>query len=84
MAQRYTEENGSAAMLATKRLGDVVPETKLRECVTSMPPPSVNKAAYSGFETQKMSPEVQNRGISGPITFLKKDSDGNIASFVCL
>ena len=35
-----------------------------------MPLPSMSKAAHSGFETQKTSLEVQNRGIGGP---MKKD-----------
>ena len=52
-AHRYVEEIGLAAMLAAKRLADVTPEVNLREHVTPMPPPSVNQAAYSGFETQR-------------------------------
>ena len=51
-ACRYMEENGSAAILDTKRLGGVTVEVNLREHVTCMPLPSMNKAAY--------------RGISGP------------------
>ena len=65
LACRYVEENGSAAMLATKRLAGVTPEVKLSEHVKCTPPPSTNKAAHSGCET-KMSQEVQNRGISDP------------------
>ena len=56
------EENGSAAMLATKRSTGVTPEVNLRKCITHILPPSMNKAAHSGFETQKS----KNRGISGP------------------
>ena len=52
-ACRYVEENGSAAMLATKRSAGVTPEVNLGECVTGMPPPSTNKAAHSGIETQR-------------------------------
>ena len=33
-ARRYVERNGSAAMLATKRLVDVAPEVNFREHVT--------------------------------------------------
>ena len=65
-AHRYVEYNGSAAILATKRSAGVTPEVNLGECVTHRSPPSVNKAAHSIFKTQDMSPEVQNRGISGP------------------
>ena len=65
---RYVEEIGSAAMLAAKRSSGVVPEVNLRECVRCMRLLSVNKAAYSGFETQRRRHylQVQNRGISGP------------------
>ena len=55
-AHGYVEENGLATMLAAKRSAGVAPEVNLGECVTDMPPPSANK----------MSTEVQNRGISGP------------------
>ena len=52
-AHRYVEETGLAAILATKRSTGVTPEVNLRECVTCMPLPSANKAAHSGFETQR-------------------------------
>ena len=39
-------------MLATNRLAGVTPDVNLRECLTCTPPPSANKAAHSGFETQ--------------------------------
>ena len=51
IARRYVEKHGSAAMLAAKRSAVVTPEANLRD----RPLPSTNKA----------SPEVQNRGISG-------------------
>ena len=44
-ARRYVEENGSVAMLVTKRLAGVTSEVHLRECVTYTPPPGVNKAS---------------------------------------
>ena len=62
------EENDLAAILAAKRSAGVTPEVNLREHVTHMPPPSVNKAAYSGFETQRdvtRSCPAVHRGISG-------------------
>ena len=60
-------------MLAIERSTGVAPEVNLREHVTSMSPPSANKAEQnSGFENpEEKSPEVQNRGISG---HTKKDS----------
>ena len=45
-----------AAMLSTKRSADVAPEVDLRDYIACMPLPSANKT----------SPEVKNRGISGP------------------
>ena len=65
-AYRYMEEIGLATMLATKRPAGVTPQVNLRERVICMPLPSANKAAHSGFETQRRLPEVQNRGISDP------------------
>ena len=35
-----------------------------RECVTRMPPLSVNKAAYSGFETQRRRHQKSKTGVS--------------------
>ena len=52
-AHRYVEKNSRAAMLAAKRSASVAPEVNLRECVTCTPPPSANKDAHSGFETQR-------------------------------
>ena len=37
-------------MLASNRSAGVTPEANLKEHVTCMPLPSMNKAAYSGFE----------------------------------
>ena len=53
-ACRYVEENGSTAMLAAKRSGvtpEPLAEVNLKEHVTCMPPPSINNAVHSGFET---------------------------------
>ena len=49
-ARRYVEENGLAAMLATKRSAGVAPEVNIMKCITDIPLPSVNKAAHPGFE----------------------------------
>ena len=40
-------------MLAAKKLAGVTPEVNLKEHVTGMPLPSTNKAAHSGFETER-------------------------------
>ena len=69
-----------AAMLTVKRLAGVRPEVNLREQTSHTPPPSVNKA----LKPRAVSPEIQNRGISGPIRryvstkffFKKIDSTG--------
>ena len=49
----YQEEHGLAAMLAAKRSAGVAPEVNIRECVRHTPLPSMNRAAHSGFETQR-------------------------------
>ena len=54
-------------MLAIERLAGVPPEVNLGKCTSCMPLPSVNKATTFGFKKEQMSPEVQNRVISGPI-----------------
>ena len=43
-ACRNVEENGLAAMLATKKLAGLAPLVHIREYITHMPLPSVNKA----------------------------------------
>ena len=59
----YVEENGSAAMLATKRPADVIPEVNLREHVICMLPPSANKAAHSGFEIHRRHHQMSKTGV---------------------
>ena len=63
-ACRYVEEIDSAAMLATKRLAGVTPEVNLREHVTCMPQPSVNKAIHSGSETQRRCHQKSKTGVN--------------------
>ena len=60
---RYVEEICSAAMLAIKRFAGVAPQVNLRECVTCMPLPSVNKAAHSGFGTQRRCNQKSKTGV---------------------
>ena len=64
LAHRYVEENGLAAMLATKWSAGVAPEVNLRECVTGMPPLNTNKAAHSGFETERRHHQNSKTGVS--------------------
>ena len=52
-ACRYVKEISLAAMLAANRVAGVTPEVNLMGGITCMLPPSVNKDAHSGFETQK-------------------------------
>ena len=52
-AHRYLEETGLAFVLATKGLTGVRPDMNLKEYVACMPPPSTNKAARVGFETER-------------------------------
>ena len=61
---RYVEEIGSAAMLAAKRSAGVAPEVNVREHVTHTPLPSANKAAHSGFETQRRHHQKSKIGVS--------------------
>ena len=61
---RYVEEIGSAVMLAAKRSAGVTPEVNLREHVTFLPLPSTNKAAHSGFETQRRHNQKSKTGVS--------------------
>ena len=63
-AHRYMEENGSAAMLPAKRSVGVAPEVNLREHETHTPLPSMNKAAQSGFGTQRIHHEMSKTGVS--------------------
>ena len=65
-ARRYVEENGSAAVLAANRSAGVTPEVNPWKPVTHIPPPSTNKAAHSGFETQRRCHVKSKTGISGP------------------
>ena len=57
-------EKQPAAMLAAKRLTGVTPEVNLREHISHTPPPSVNKAAHSGFETQRRYDKKYKTGVS--------------------
>ena len=63
-AHRYMEENGLAAMLVTKMSAGVPPEVNLWEHITCMSIPRVNKAANSGFETQRRCQQKSKTGVS--------------------
>ena len=50
--------------LATNRLVGVAPEVNLGEHTLGMPLPSANKAAHSGFETQRRRHQKSKTGVS--------------------
>ena len=60
----YVEQNGLDARLAARRLAGVTPDVSIRENVICMPPPSANKVAHSGFETQKRLHKKSKTGVS--------------------
>ena len=60
---RYVHEMDLAAKLAAKRSAGVAPEVNLREHVTHTPPPSANKVAHSGFETQRRRHQKSKTGV---------------------
>ena len=74
------EENGSAAMLTKKRSAGVTPEMNFRENVKLMPLPSTNKAAHSGFETERRHQQksktvlsvIPQKDLCPPIFFKKQ------------
>ena len=71
---RYVEDNGSAAMLATKRSVGVTSEMNLQNCVTHMPLPKANKAAHArGDVTRSPKQEYQwpHKKDTRPPNFLK-------------
>ena len=58
------DQHDSAVMLTAKRSAGVAPEVNPRNALCAGDK-ACQGGIHSGFETQKMSPEVQNRGISG-------------------
>ena len=67
--RRYVEEIGSAAMLAAKRSAGVAPEVNLRERVmllVRLCQVRIRQNPLWLWNPEETSPEVQNRGISGP------------------
>ena len=63
-AHKYVEDNGSAAMLAAKKLAGVTSEVNLNEHVTCTPLLSMNKAAHSSFKTQSRHHPKSKTGVS--------------------
>ena len=51
-----------AAMLDIYTSRGVAPEVNIRECISCMPPQSSNKAAHSGFETQRRRHQKSKTG----------------------
>ena len=52
------------AMLAAKMLAGAASGVNVRKCVTHAPPSSANKAAHSGFETQRIHCPKPKTGLS--------------------
>ena len=69
-------------MLATKRSAGVTPEVNLKENVTHTPLPNVNKAAHSGFNTQRRHHHKSKEGYRPPNFFSNLKIDA--VQFVCL
>ena len=70
-AHKYVEDNGSAAILAAKKLAGVTSEVNLNEHVTCTPLSSMNKAAHSNFKTQRRNHHKSKTGVS--VVPTKKD-----------
>ena len=51
-------------MLVIKRSAGVTPDVNLREHISCIPLPSVNKAAHSGIETQRGCHHKSKTGVS--------------------
>ena len=74
-ARGYMEENSWGA----KRLAGVAPEVNLREYITHMLPPSVNKVAHSGQRRHHQKSKivvsvVPQKGLTSSKNFRKKIS----------
>ena len=63
MPGRYMEETAWLHALAANSSAGVAPKVNLRECVTHTPPPSLNKAAHSGFETERRHHQNSKTGV---------------------
>ena len=88
-AYSYVEENGSAAMLASKRLAGVTSQVNLKERETHTSLPIVNKATYSAFKTKRRHHQKSKTVVSvapqeGLMSsnFFKKRSNGNVFKII--
>ena len=73
-----------AAMPAIYTGRGVTPEVNLRVHISCMPPQSSNKAAHSGFETQRRCHQKSETGISVdmcPTNFFLKKTKKNVRTF---
>ena len=85
-ASQVCGRDGTTAILAAMRSAGVAIEVNLREHVTCMPPPSANKAAHPGFETQRRCHQksktgvsvAQQKGFMSSKIFLKKRKNENL------
>ena len=59
---KYVDDNGSVAMLTTKTSAGVTPEVNVHTSYMTLP--SANKAAHSGFETQRRCHQKSQTGVS--------------------
>ena len=72
--RKYLEEIHLAVMPAAKSSAGFAPEVNVREYVKHMPLASVNKAAHSGFETQRCQQKSKiepQKGLFSSYLFLK-------------
>ena len=79
---RYVEESSVVAMLAAKRSAGVTPEMNLRKHIIHMPLPNMNKAAHSGFETQRRRYQKSKTGVSVVPKVLQKRTISQL--YTCL
>ena len=61
--ETYMWRKQLAAMLAIYGKG-VTSEVNLRKCISHMPPPSVTKAAHSGFDNQRRHHQKSETEVS--------------------
>ena len=86
----HVGNSNQPAKLAIKRSAGFAPEVNLGECTSFIPLPSVNKAAYSGFETQRILTRSPKQIYVSTNMYLQKSSDllhvlpaGNWLLLVC-
>ena len=66
LPRRYVEDMAQLPCWLPAGSAGVAPEVNLREHLTHMPPPNMNKADHPGFETHRRRHLKSKTGISGP------------------